>query len=397
MPAFLDSGDRRLLIGATIVLVLLLAVSYAFAPTPTQQSIGYPSSYSTDWGGAKAAFLLLRNLGYHVERWGKSPEDLPVDETGNTVLILAEPFEGGTADELAAIRRFVSAGGRLIGMGATAANIAPDAKATAIPDWHTQGKTYPALLPSPLTRDAPEITMVAPDEWTARASGQLSVYGETDKPVVVSYRVGRGAVIWWASPSPLTNGGIREKSNLALFLNSVGPQSTRVLWDEYFHGARGSLTSYFAETPLPWAALQIGLVFLAALFTFSRRAGPIHAPAGESRLSPIEFVETLGDLYRSAHASPAAVGVAYQRFRLALSRKLGVPTKVKIPELCRAATARFAWPEAQLVDTLARSERAMRSLNLDEKEALELVRQLHDYAEQLDGRRQKEQEKHRWK
>jgi len=234
--------------------------------------------------------------------------------------------------------------------------------------------------------------MVAPDEWTAHASSQLAVYGEEDKPVVVSYRVGRGEVIWWASASPLTNGSIREKGNLALFLNSVGPQSSRVLWDEYFHGARGSLAGYFAETPLPWAALQIVLAFLAILFTFSRRAGPIHVPVGESRLSPIEFVETLGDLYQSAHASPAAVGVAYQRFRLSLSRKLGVPIKAKIPELCRAAAARFGWPEAPLLDTLARSERAMRSLNPDEKEALELVRRLHDYSAQIDGRRQTEQE-----
>jgi hypothetical protein len=46
MPAFLDSGDRRLLIGAVIVMVLLLGLSYALAPAPTQQSIGYPSSYS---------------------------------------------------------------------------------------------------------------------------------------------------------------------------------------------------------------------------------------------------------------------------------------------------------------------------------------------------------------
>ena len=198
----------------------------------------------------------------------------------------------------------------------------------AVPDWNLKPKTFPALVPSPLARNAPEITMVAPDDWTANQPAQVAVYGKEDKPVVVSYQLGKGEVMWWASSSPLSNGSIRESGNLALFLNSVGPASeSRVLWDEYFHGARGSLGSYFAETPLPWAAVQLGIVFLALLFTLSRRWGPLWVPVSDSRLSPLEFVDTLGDLYKSAHASPAAVGVAYQRLRSLLARKLETPAK----------------------------------------------------------------------
>jgi hypothetical protein len=394
MPAFLDAGDRRLLIGAGIAMVVLLGLTFALAPAPAQESIGYPSSYSSEWAGAKAAFLLLGEMGYRAEHWEQSPEELPADPQ-DTVLVLAEPSEEASSAERMAIRRFVSGGGRVLALGGAAASLVPDAEAIQIPDWNLKSKTYSALLPSPLTRNAPEITMVAPDEWTGHGSSQgashessqLAVYGSTEKPVVVSYHLGRGEVIWWASSSPLSNGLIREKSNLALLLNAVGPTSSRVLWDEYFHGARGSLASYFAETPLPWVGLQIGIVFLAALFTFSRRAGPMRVPAVESRLSPLEFVETLGDLYESAHASPAAVGVAYQRFRTSLSRKLGVPTKAKLPELARAALSRFGWPEEALLDTLARSERAMRSISPDEKEALELVRQLHDYSDRIESAR----------
>jgi len=392
MPAFLDASDRRLLIGAAIVMVLLLALTYALAPTPAQQSIGYPSSYSPEWDGAKAAFLLLKEMGYRAERWEESPENLPVNSQ-NTVLVLAEPFEAGSTDERTAIRRFVLTGGRVVAIGATAAHLVPEASATAVPDWNPQPKTYSALLPSPFTRNAPEITMVAPDAFTSSTQPWLGLYGRDDKLGAVSYRVGKGEVIWWASSSPLANGSIRDKGNLAFFLNCIGARSQRVLWDEYFHGAQGSLVSYFAETPLPWAGLQIGIAFLAVLFTFSRRVGPARVPAGESRLSPLEFVETLGDLYKSAHASPAAVGVAYQRFRLSLSQKLGVPAQVKLPELCRAAVSRFGWPEAPLLDTLARSERAMRSISLRENEALELIRQLHDYSARLDSRRQTGQEK----
>jgi len=394
VPAFLDPGDRRILIGAAIIMVVLLALTYAFAPVQRQQSLGYPSSYSADWGGAKAAFLLLQKSGYRLERWEKSPEELPVDSR-NSVLILAEPFQGASSDERMAIRRFVTAGGRVLALGGSGGNIMPDGSATLIPDWNIQPKPFSALLPSALTRNAPEITMVAPDLWTSHEPSQLAVYGAPDKPVVVSYPVGRGEVIWWASPSPLTNGSIRDKGNLALFLNSVGsPLSTRVFWDEYFHGARGSLFSYLAETPLPWAGLQIAIAFAAIMFTFSRRSSPIYVPAVESRLSPIEFVETLGDLYKSAGAAPAAVGVSYRRLQSALSRRLGMLSKAKLPELCHAAASRFGWPESALLDTLSRSERAMRAITLDPKEALELVRQLHEYSVRLDSGGNTEQEKH---
>jgi hypothetical protein len=391
MPASLDAGDRRLLIGAGIAMVVLLALTFALAPAPAQQSIGYPSSYSSEWAGGKAAFLLLNRLGYDAEHWEKAPEELPSDPQG-TVLIIAEPFEDALIDEKMAIRSFVLGGGRVLALGGAAANLVPDASAVEVPSWDLRSKTFSALTPSPLTRNAPEITMIAPDDWSGHGPSQLAVYGTARKPVVVSYHLGRGEVIWWASSSPLSNGLIREKGNLAFFLNAVGPPPSRILWDEYFHGARATLTSYLAETPLPWAGLQIGLVFLAAVFTFSRRSGPARIPAVESRLSPLEFVETLGDLYQSAHASPSAVGVAYQRFRTSLSRKLGVTTKAKLPEIAHAAAERFGWPEDALLDTLARSERAMRSINLDEKEALELVRELHDYSDRIESARHKKQE-----
>jgi hypothetical protein len=378
-------------------MVVLLGLTFALGPAPVQQSLGYPSSYASEWAGAKAAYLLLEEQGYRVERWEKSPEDLPENPDG-AVLVLAEPTQAASASELAAIRRFVSAGGRVLAIGATAAALVPDLDAAAAEQWDPQPKTYEALLPSPVTRDAPEISMVAPDTLTSSEHPWLALYGQNDEVVVISYRVGKGEIIWWASASPLTNGLMRENSNLALFLNSIGaPANQGVYWDEYFHGARASMISYFETGPLPWAGLQIAIAFLAVLFTFSRRAGAMRMPATESRLSPLEFVETLGDLYQSAHASGAAVSVAYRRFRLALSRKLSTPSTAKLPELCRAASSRFRWPEDALLDTLARSERAMRSINLDEQEALYLVRQLHDYSARLEPRGRADQENTAWR
>ena len=126
MPSFLDSRDLRFLIGAGVVMVVLLGLTFALGPAPVQQSLGYPSSYASEWAGAKAAYLLLEEQGYRVERWEKSPEDLPENPDG-AVLVLAEPTQAASASELAAIRRFVSAGGRVLAIGASAAALVPDA------------------------------------------------------------------------------------------------------------------------------------------------------------------------------------------------------------------------------------------------------------------------------
>jgi hypothetical protein len=397
MPSFLDGRDLRLLIGAGAVMVALLAVTFTLGPAPAQQSIGYPSSYSPEWAGAKAAFLLLQEQGYRVERWEKSPLDLPSQSDG-AVLVFAEPFDSASTGERTAIRRFVSGGGRVLAIGANAAGFAPDLDSKAAEEFDPQPRTYPALLPSPITRDAAEITMVSPDTFTSSVHPWLAQYGLNDEIAVVSYPVGKGEVIWWASASPLSNGSIRDKDNLAFFLNCIGTRTdTPIYWDEYFHGARASLASYFMNGPLPWAGLQIGIAFVAILFTFSRRAGPTRLPGTESRLSPLEFVDTLGGLYQSAHASPAAVAVAYRRFRLALSRKLATPPRAKLPEISRAASSKFGWPEQSLLDTLARSERAMRNINLDEKEALYLVRQLHEYSARLEPKGRTDQEMPAWR
>jgi len=392
MPAYFDARDRQLVIGAVVLMLVLLGLTYLLRPAPAKQTIGIPSSYSTDWLGAKAAFLLLEQSGYRVERWESPPEELPEDAAGTT-LIFAEPSEQGSGAERAAVSRFVSAGGRLIVMGASGASFAPQSAAIPVPDSDLTPKPFSAVLPSSLSRNAPEVTMVAPDQWRSIGPSQLAIYDRNGKPGVVWYRFGKGQVIWWAISSPISNGSIRDKGNLALFLNSVGPSNSRVLWDEYFHGMRRSLGSYFAETPLPWAGVQLACAFAAILFTFSRRSGPIRMPAGESRLSPLEFVDTLGSLYQTAGAAPAAVEIVYERLRLSLARRLGVPRKTGLPVLCQAAADRLGWPADTLFNTLSDAERAMCEMNLASAEALELVRELHGYLDRLDSQRKPAEER----
>ena len=384
MPAGLDRTDRSLLIGALVLLIALAAGTALLTPKKQRTGTGYPSSYANTGDGAKAAYILLSELGYHIERWDHSPTDLPWDAQ-KTTLILASPFAIPEKEEILALQQFLERGGRVVATGERAAMLLPEAKSFSESKFDLEDPvTYPALIPSPITSGAPQISMIPPEDWHPDRLDQIALYGDKDTAAVILYPVGKGQVIWWASPSPLSNNGIKLSGNLQLFLNSVGEKSTHhILWDEYFHGARGSLFSYISKTPLPWVFVQFAVIALFVLATFSRRYGTIRMPGKIARLSPLEFVDTLGDLYTSGHAGSAAVRVAYQRLRYFLTRQVGLAANATTAELAHAAHATLGWEEQPLLGSLSRAERAARTIGLSDAEALEIVQDLSDYTARL--------------
>jgi hypothetical protein len=205
-------------------------------------------------------------------------------------------------------------------------------------------------------------------------------------------------VLWWGAATPLTNSGIKLSGNLDLFLNSIGdPAKVRVLWDEYYHGQRGTLSSYLAKTPVPWAFLQLGLVAFAVLLTSARRSGPLRAPALDVRQSPLEFVETLGDLYHRGHAGAAAASIAYQHFQSLLTRRLGLPGNAPIARLYEAARDRLGWTQPGLYQALQAAERSARLPDLSDEDALRVVQSLEHYAELLNIKRTAPKETRGWR
>lgn len=85
----IEKSDRRLLTWAALLLLPVIVI-LAFLSQEDEESF-VPSTYSAQSRGAKAAYLLLEDLGYQVERWEQPPTDLPA-EAANTVLVLAGPY-----------------------------------------------------------------------------------------------------------------------------------------------------------------------------------------------------------------------------------------------------------------------------------------------------------------
>jgi uncharacterized protein DUF4350 len=382
MPGPLESGDRKFLIAAGLLIALLMVVGVLFSPPPEEPSRGYPSSYSAGSDGAKAAYLLLAQLGYKVERWEQPPGELP-QEPPNTILILAEPRIPASAEEKWQIRRFILKGGRVLAIGGRVAALLPESDFSAFPMAYGEARKFQAQLPGPITQRAPEIELESELRWGSKHPRHLTDYADARGAVVASYRAGHGEIIWWADANPLTNYGLNQASNLALFLNSVGPRKgARILWDEYFHGERPSLESYLARTPAPWVLLQFLLFSAAALFTYSRRSGPLQARvASSTRLSPLEFVETLGDLYRRKRACAGALEIAYHRFRFLLVRRLGLPSNSTKEALWRGAHERLGCQDQEFFKLLQRCEIGIKGPGPTEAETVQLIQRLHVYAE----------------
>ena len=387
MPASIDASDRKLLVIGGAILLLLTAGLAFVGIDPQEQGMSIPSTYSSGSGGARAAYLLLQDLHYKVSRWERSPTELPSD-ADNAVLIVADPQDTPTKEEREALENFVDHGGQVLFTGARIKAFFPNANITSeIPtlEW----KTFSADFPSNYTSGAEKIVLQSGATWQAPVASQLPLYGGQRSAVVVSWRIGGGRILWWAAATPLTNAGITREGNLSLFLNAMNSpvaadrSAVQVYWDEYFHGQRTSLWSYLQKTPVAWGLAQVAILGVIVVLTFGRRSGPIVLPPVVSRLSPLEFVDTLGGLYERAGAEPAVVGFVYLRFRATLSRQLRLSANASDAELAGTVQARLGWKESGLKSTMARALVASRSHKVAPEEALGLIGDLERYEEQL--------------
>ncbi len=377
----LTTGEKRGFIVFGVGLLLLMTL-VAWLNSDNKDEEGSPSSYSAQRGGAKAAYLLLQQSGYPVERWNKPPDQLPADETDAT-LVLAGPETYPDSQEFVAINRFLLRGGRVLITGTFLPYRFVPQSSVEYKDQRVGFAESKPVAPTHLTRGGP-ISQNGMLSWDY-ANDTAVVHFKDDKhrPVVVSYPVGQGQVIWWASSLPLTNAGIRDRGNLDLLLNSVA-DSKHILWDEYYHNLHEERLGYHGNPAASWAWAQIGFLGLLVILTYSRRSGPLVPLAREPRLSPLEFVETLGSVFHRARGTQVAIEIALNRFQQIAARRLGIRGSSTATEIVQAMTQRgLKLPENTA--TLVRiSEDAAGDPELSEKRALDHVKALNQATQLLD-------------
>jgi hypothetical protein len=386
--------DRKILLIASGLFVVMIGAALLFI-RGSDSSGNVPTVYSTASGGCKGAFLLLKESGYQAQIWEQPLRDLP--EAKGKTLILVAPSAFPAKEDKQKLESFLRNGGRLIAAGQFAAYYLPTNDSAPDPMSGSTWRRVPALSLSPMTHAAPAITMDTPAFWRP-GTGAVGLYGEPDKPAVVEYKIGDGTVLWLAAPTPLTNAGLKEEGNLEFFITAIGVRApTSVLWDEYVHGYQHTAVSGNTNRIVRWIALQLTLLALAILLAYSRRSGPVLIPEGEVRLSPLEFVHTLGLMYEHAKAGGVAVEISCQRFRYLLTRRLGLSVNTRVDELARAVRDRHEMEEENFAETLSECESCRYDAKIRATTALRLVQALFDYEVRLKLVRIPHGEKEAWK
>jgi hypothetical protein len=377
MPASWRTSDLTILFAAAAGTVLLTAGSFLAAP-PELFPANDASTYAAHPRGARAAYLLLQQLGYRVERSFEPLASLAGRDPDRTVLVLASPSQPGSDLDTKALAAFVEAGGRVLATGSEAAAFLPGG--IRRPPAAAPVEMQPTALPSPLTRGVAAVEMPASEHALPVDSPYVPVFGTLEEPAIVAARFGRGRVVWWASSHPLSNDGIQQHDHLPLLLNALGTAGERtVVWDEYYHGHARSVWSYIAATPLPAAIAQLALVAAIALFAFARRQAPIRSPAVEARTSPLEFIETMGGLYERAGASRAAVASIAGRVRRRLGELAGLPPSSDDHRVAEAAAERLGLGDA-VAAAFARARAAAADPALTPAQAADVAARLQSLA-----------------
>lgn len=365
--------EKRGFLALGIGMLLLMTLVAWLNSDDRDQGDGYPSSYSVLRRGGKAAFLLLQQSGYPVERWEKSPSELPNEASGVTLMI-AEPESHPQTQEYSALVRFLQHGGQILIAGTNPDRFLPQSAAEFGDARVGNSECTPAAL-THLTRGGP-ISQDGDLSWSPTSFAAVVHFEDTDaRPVVVSYGLGPGRVIWWASALPLTNAGIRDRGNLNLLLNSVA-DSKRILWDEYYHQEH-SLDAAHRDNPAQlWALAQAAFFGILLVLTFARRSGPTVPMVRESRLSPLEFVETLGNVFQRARGTQVAVEIALNRLQQLAAKRLGIRGASSSSEIVLAMAQHGLKLPPEIAAPASASSDAATDTQLSEKRALEHIRAL---------------------
>lgn len=249
--------------------------------------------------------------------------------------------------------------------------------------------------PQPAPKTSGTSSQSSYSNQTLRSAAPVSHLEDHRGALLVDYPHGAGRIIILSDPFIVAQDGIPIADNLQLALNVVAGGGGIIAFDEYHQGhgaAHNQLVAYFAGTPVLWMLAQGALVVLVILWTRGRRFARPLPVARVDRRSSLEFVASMAELQQRARAYDLAIENIYTRLRRVLVRYAGVSHNSSRSEIATRVAARSAKLNATHLETLMREcEDAINGSSLDERKALELVRQLR-MVERLLGLRTRSRE-----
>jgi len=295
-----DKGRSRAALVALAALLILAIALPASAPG-SQEGVHPASTYMSSRDGAKALFLVLERLGFHVER-----RTLPLGDFGSARLAFVLGPEGPVDEDEANVKalvRWVNGGGTLVYAASMADLVtSPVGKAFGF-------RLVPKIRIATLERHVSLAAEYAPaahlaimgESQIAAGRGREDLVSVTvGDDTMMQRAVGAGRVIAIAEGSVASNATLGEDDNalfFALLADRYGAGQV-IVFDEYVHGmstldkilpiARGPATA-----ALLLAAVGMVLYALGA----GKRLGPPSGEPAPPRRSTLEQVTALARLY----------------------------------------------------------------------------------------------------
>ncbi len=301
-----STGARALVALAVVVVAFNVAAAIVGAATP--EPSGPPgSAFATRPEGVAAWAALLRRDGRRVELRREPPADRP--PAADATVVLLEP-QALRKEDLAALRRFIGRGGRLVAGGRAPGSWLGELLDRP-PAWRPTGPREVATRLAPARR----LRTAGAGAWTA-LRGAEPLAGPPGRAVAA--RAGRVTLL--ADSSPVQNRLLAARDNAAFAL-ALAPDR-RVVFLESPHGygpGRG-----LAALPVRWRVALAGLALagLVLLWSRARRLGPA-APEVDPTAAPprAAYATALGERLRRAPDATAALEPVRAEARRRVARR----------------------------------------------------------------------------
>lgn len=356
-----DPASRLWWAVPAVGIILLAVFGMIFGEGPKKAAYG--TSYDASGGGSRAAYLLLEELGYPIERsrrptggdvrWVLFPEKM----TGNDISKLDDWVRrGGIALVALDDDEFV----RHLGLSVTIiGGTIKDSSQPAVfqmPRPIEKGEAY--------TAEAPDVSHVL--------AGQLEVTGPSggrpwgrigDGPIATIYSRGRGQLWLLNRPDVFANVNLREEDNAVLACRLAEAMLAerpggRLAFDEFCHGLRDrpSVTELLFRPPVLGVTVQALFLTLLVLWHYGIRFGPVQPAPPPARRSKEEFLDAMAELLERNGDRADAFRTVRDSFLRKLEAMLGLPAGTPLEVTVREAARRRGVRSEPLLRILSAEE-----------------------------------------
>jgi hypothetical protein len=311
--------------------VVVNVVSLVISTVRPEPSGANGSAYATQPRGAAAYAELLRRAGHDVRYERAALADAQLDPRSTLVVLDAPSLDSA---ERAALRTFVSDGGRLVAGGEEAGR----GVVVNAPIWLQTGpRVARPTVPVPETSAVRSVQASGAGGF-ASPGGALPVLGDNRFALlVVAQPEGAGRALLLADAAPLQNRLLGRADNAALGLALAGPPARPVTFVESVHGFDQS--TGLAALPGRWKfALLVGV--LAALLWLASRARRFGSPEQTGDGPPParrEHVEALAIALRRAREPAVALAPVQAAARAQVARRAALAADTDDDTLYEAA------------------------------------------------------------